>query len=120
MLISRTKEKLEAAASEIESKYKVKTKVIPADFGSTSDATWNAIKDGLAGLDVGLLINNVGLSYDHAEYYDAIDDELIDKLININVQATNKVGLDSSLTVLRQVLPPKLIYIRFTVLCCYR
>jgi len=38
-----------------------------------------------------VLVNNVGLSYDHAEYYDAIDDKLIDDLIAINIQATNKV-----------------------------
>jgi short-subunit dehydrogenase len=38
-----------------------------------------------------VLVNNVGLSYDHAEYLDAIDDQLVDDLIQINVQATNKV-----------------------------
>jgi short-subunit dehydrogenase len=40
---------------------------------------------------VGVLVNNVGLSYDHAEYLDALDDQLVDDLININIQATNKV-----------------------------
>lgn len=39
-----------------------------------------------------MLVNNVGLSYDHAEYYDAIDDKLIDDLIAINIQATNKAS----------------------------
>lgn len=37
-------------------------------------------------------MNNVGLSYDHAEYLDAIDDQLVDDLIQINIQATNKVS----------------------------
>ena len=35
-------------------------------------------------------MNNVGISYPHAEYYESIDDQLIDDLININIQATNK------------------------------
>ena len=41
-------------------------------------------------LQVGVLVNNVGVSYPHAEYYEAIDDQLIDDLVNINIQATNK------------------------------
>ena len=38
-----------------------------------------------------MLVNNVGVSYPHAEYFEAIDDQLIDDLITINIQATNKV-----------------------------
>ena len=38
-------------------------------------------------------MNNVGVSYPHAEYYESIDDQLIDDLIAINIQATNKVPL---------------------------
>lgn len=91
VLISRTKEKLDAAATEIESKFKVKTAVVAADFGKATGQTWASIKQALEPLDIGLLINNVGLSYDHAEYFDQIDDQLIDDLININIQATNKV-----------------------------
>ena len=45
----------------------------------------------LAPLQIGILINNVGVSYPHAEYYESIGDQLIDDLIAINIQATNKV-----------------------------
>ena len=41
-------------------------------------------------------MNNVGVSYPHAEYYESIDDQLIDDLIAINIQATNKVCLAES------------------------
>ena len=37
-----------------------------------------------------MLVNNVGMSYAHAEYYDAIDDQLIDDLITMNIVSTNK------------------------------
>ena len=47
----------------------------------------------LAPLQVGILVNNVGVSYPHAEYYESIDDQLIDDLVTINIQATNKVCL---------------------------
>ena len=54
---------------------------------------WHLIllQEELKDLDIGVLINNVGVSYDHADYFDQIDDKLIDDLININIQATNKV-----------------------------
>ena len=91
VLISRTEAKLQTAAAEIEQKYKVQTKYVVADFGAADGETWEAIRAAAEGLDVGVLVNNVGLSYDHAEYYDAVDEALIDNLINVNIQATNKV-----------------------------
>lgn len=90
-LLSRTESKLTAAASEIEAKYKVDTKVVAVDFGAATAADYARIAGVVGDLDVAVLVNNVGLSYDHAEYYDAIDDRLIDDLIAINIQATNKV-----------------------------
>ncbi|KAK9918351.1 hypothetical protein WJX75_003413 [Coccomyxa subellipsoidea] len=91
VLISRTQSKLDTAAGEIEAKYKVKTKTLAVDFGKADSATWSMLKAELAPLAVGVLVNNVGVSYPHAEYYEAIDDQLIDDLININIQATNKM-----------------------------
>ena len=99
-LLSRTESKLTAAASEIEAKYKVDTKVVAVDFGAATAADYARIAGVVGDLDVAVLVNNVGLSYDHAEYYDAIDDKLIDDLIAINIQATNKVSGLSSLLLL--------------------
>ena len=91
-LLSRTESKLTAAASEIEAKYNVQTKVVAVDFGAATAADYGRIAGVVGDLDVAVLVNNVGMSYDHAEYYDAIDDKLIDDLIAINIQATNKVS----------------------------
>ena len=91
-LLSRTESKLTAAASEIEAKYNVQTKVVAVDFGAATAADYGRIAGVIGDLDVAVLVNNVGMSYDHAEYYDAIDDKLIDDLIAINIQATNKVS----------------------------
>jgi len=41
-------------------------------------------------LEVGILVNNVGMSYPHAEYFDKIPDELVDSLIQLNIVSTNK------------------------------
>uniref|UniRef100_A0A8C5UIE2 3-ketoacyl-CoA reductase n=1 Tax=Malurus cyaneus samueli TaxID=2593467 RepID=A0A8C5UIE2_9PASS len=68
VLISRSKEKLDQVSSEIREKYKVETKVIVADFGEREDI-YKGIKAGLEGLEIGVLVNNVGMAYSYPEYF---------------------------------------------------
>ena len=44
VLISRTQLRLDEAASEIEAKYKVKTKTLAVDFGKADAGTWSTLK----------------------------------------------------------------------------
>ncbi|TKC40970.1 hypothetical protein EI555_015668, partial [Monodon monoceros] len=59
VLISRTPEKLQAIATEIEWTIGSSVKIIQADF--TKDDIYEYIKEKLKDLEIGILVNNVGM-----------------------------------------------------------
>ena len=62
VLISRTKNKLEKLAAELESNFKVQTRVIAVDFTkSMQENIFENIDDQIKDLDISILVNNVGL-----------------------------------------------------------
>ncbi|XP_005090375.1 very-long-chain 3-oxoacyl-CoA reductase [Aplysia californica] len=83
VLISRTLSKLEDMAKEVESKYKVETKVIAADF--SREDIYDGIKLKMNGLDIGVLVNNVGCSYEYPEYFGEVEEaDFSQKMIHMN------------------------------------
>lgn len=69
-----------------ESEFKVKTKVIAIDF-TEGGAIYEVIRDALKGLEVGTLINNVGMAYPYPEYFLDMPhgDKLCMDMINCNM-----------------------------------
>ncbi|XP_061449678.1 inactive hydroxysteroid dehydrogenase-like protein 1 [Rhineura floridana] len=88
ILISWNKETLEAFAKEIEDSYKVETAVIVADF-SRGREICPAIKKALMDKEAGILVNSVGVFYDHPDYFTNLTEDKIWDLININIGAAN-------------------------------
>lgn len=90
VIISRTQSKLDECAKEITAKYpKVEVKVLAIDFGKFDAAARAKVTALLAGLEVGVLVNNVGVSYPYPQYYNELTDERVEELITLNVNSTS-------------------------------
>lgn len=88
VLISRTPAKLEEQAKELQSKYNIETRVVPLDFSLSSPNLYDGVRNAVRDLDIGILVNNVGMSYDHADFFENLTEDKIDKLIRLNIYST--------------------------------
>jgi len=84
VLIARKANLLNEIADDIKSKYAVKVDVIIADFGKGIDIYKN-IEESLADKDIGILVNNVGVSYDQLNYFHEDSEENMWNMINVNI-----------------------------------
>ncbi|KAK7369285.1 hypothetical protein VNO80_11321 [Phaseolus coccineus] len=93
ILVSRTLQKLEAVAREIKAKHpNARVKVVEIDFacGDLSEGL-RRVEEASEGLDVGVLVNNVGMTYPHAMFFDEVEESVWRKIIRVNVDGTTKV-----------------------------
>lgn len=77
MLLSRTPAKLKDTANELV-KYNVEVRCVTVDFSASVDI-YDRIEKELEGLDIGVLINNVGMSYEHPEWFHQVGDRCVSK-----------------------------------------
>mmetsp|Transcript_16387 Transcript_16387/g.39976 ORF Transcript_16387/g.39976 Transcript_16387/m.39976 type:complete len:312 (+) Transcript_16387:34-969(+) len=92
VIVGRTPSKLADAKKEIKEKApNVEVKEVQFDFSSASQADYARLEKEIGSLEVGILYNNVGVSYDHAEVLLDITDEKIDSLIEVNNRSMVKV-----------------------------
>jgi len=100
VLVSRSRQKLEELENEIVKLYKVKTMLIVADFTNLEvlDHIVGKLKE--ARLDIGVLVNNVGILGPHFQPFLELERKIVKDMITVNITA---------LTVLCHELLPAMI-----------
>lgn len=89
LLVSRTEEKMVEVEEALKSKYpKLKFDHLLVDFAAFDATTRTAVKEKLKPLDIGVLVNNVGLSYPFTRYFHELQDDDISGLLQLNVSST--------------------------------
>jgi 17beta-estradiol 17-dehydrogenase / very-long-chain 3-oxoacyl-CoA reductase len=92
LLISRTLAKLEETKTELSAKYpKVQVEILDIDFSKYDDKCKTRIAAAIAGKDVGVLINNVGISYPFTKYFHELEDVNVEQLMTLNVNSTTNM-----------------------------
>jgi len=89
LLISRSEDKLKEVEKELKEKYsKVQVAHHAVDFSNFDAKAREGVKAKIAGLEVGVLINNVGLSYPFTKYFHELKDDEVAGIVDVNVNST--------------------------------
>ncbi|KAL9151644.1 hypothetical protein ABFS82_11G065000 [Erythranthe guttata] len=92
VLVSRNSTKLKRVSSEIRNEYPdIDVKIFELDFSGDVVAGVSRMKEAVKGLDIGVLINNVGVTYPEAMYFDEVDEKIWMNLVRVNVIGTTFV-----------------------------
>ena len=99
MLISRTESKLQDVKKEIEAKgYDgVEVSYVVCDYSKFDKAAQDKVAKVVKDLEVGVLLNNVGVSYRYPLFFDELSDSEVQDLMTMNI--------DSTVWMTRMVLP---------------
>jgi len=98
VLISRTQTKLDNVAAEISGKYGVETKTLALDFGEATEESYEKVKSFLQELDVGVLVNNVGVSAPGVNFLDT-------PALSYKIRSVLEVNINSVCKMTETVLP---------------
>lgn len=89
VLVARSKEKMDALASEASVKYGVKTQVITFDFNVADAAAYAKIAGILTSLSPAVLVNNVGVNVEMPTDFVDLDMDETDRIVKVNISSIN-------------------------------
>ncbi|KAJ8076913.1 hypothetical protein PM082_001336 [Marasmius tenuissimus] len=87
-LVARNTQLLGVTAKDIAAKYSVSTNVYSVDFAKCDEDGYTKLSAAFEGLDVGVLVNNVGKSHNMPVYFSETPKEEMNDIVAINVNAT--------------------------------
>ncbi|KAK4780764.1 hypothetical protein SAY87_016870 [Trapa incisa] len=92
ILVSRSRDKLEQLSEELlATNERLRVRILPLDFdGDISDGV-REIGEMAKDLDVGVLINNVGVICPNARFFHEVEEELWRSLVRINIEGMVRV-----------------------------
>jgi len=90
LIISRTEAKLKAVKEEIDAKgYPgVEVDYVVCDYSNFDTKAKETVTKKVQNLDIGVLINNVGVSYRYPRFFHEIADDEVTALIEMNINST--------------------------------
>merc|ERR1712087_919330 len=89
LLLSRTEAKLVEVEREIRQKFPTVTiDHLAVDYSNFDCKAREVVQKKVTSLDVGVLINNVGMSYPFTKYFHELKDEEVEGIVEINVNST--------------------------------
>ncbi|KAK6160338.1 hypothetical protein DH2020_003719 [Rehmannia glutinosa] len=89
VLVSRDTTKLKRVSAEIRDKYpEINILIFELDFSRDVLSGVAGMKEAIKGLDIGVLINNVGVTYPKAMYFHEVDERIWMNLVRVNVEST--------------------------------
>ena len=98
LLISRTESKLQDVKKEIEAKYSgVEVSYLVCDYSKFDKDAQDKVAKVVKDLEVGVLVNNVGVSYRYPMFFHELTDDEVQNLMTMNI--------DSTVWMTRMVLP---------------
>ncbi|ETW38324.1 hypothetical protein PFTANZ_00942 [Plasmodium falciparum Tanzania (2000708)] len=88
LLISRNESELKNMKRDLLEKnknYKGTIEYITFDYNANDFNTYKIIEAKIRSMDIGILINNVGVSYPYPLYFHEMEPQLIEQLVNVNL-----------------------------------
>nr|GMD51413.1 very-long-chain 3-oxoacyl-CoA reductase 1-like [Ipomoea batatas] len=92
VLVGRNPEKLREVSAGITAKYgRIEVKSVVVDFSGDLDDGVRRIREAIEGIEVGVLVNNVGVCYPYPRFFHEVDEKLLGDVVKVNVGGTTKV-----------------------------